>query len=209
MCQGHINAIINDVTEPKGSNCNMGSQKSDGMGYREQVAQDLQAAGHSPAVTEALLEFDATMFQMMRRMVKGELPAQLMAELGAGVELAQFQALTAIMRIQSGMGRAGPAEATIGLVAEEMNVDPSRASRVVADLIAKAYLKRDVSQTDGRKSVLHATASARELFSNFSHLKWQKAMQVFADWSEPDILTFSRLFLRYNDAIRTAYPARD
>jgi DNA-binding MarR family transcriptional regulator len=187
----------------------MSTRTSGISSYYQEVAQDLQASGYSPAATEALMQFDATMFKMMRRMVKGELPAQLMAELGIGLEMAQFQTLTAVMRIHSGMGRDAPAEATIGLVADELKVDPSRASRVVADLIAKGYLRRDVSQSDGRKAVLHTTETARVLFDKFRRLKWQKAMQVFADWSEDDILCFSRLFSRYNTAMRAAYPPRD
>lgn len=179
------------------------------LDYCQEVTKDLQASGYSAAVIEALLDFDAGMFKMMRRMVKGELPAQLMAELGIGLEMAQFQALTAVMRIQSGMGRDAPAEATIGLVAEELKVDPSRASRVVGDLIAKGYLIRAVSQSDGRKTVLHTTDSTQALFSQFRRLKWQKAMQVFATWSEEDILNFSRLFVRYNADMRAAYPPRD
>lgn len=178
-------------------------------GYREKVGQTLSAAGYSASSVSALIDLDAEMFRMMRSMVKGELPAQLMAELGSGLELAQFQALTAINRIQSGMGRRESQEASIGLVAEEMNVDPSRASRIVADLISAGHLRRDVSQTDGRKSVLNLTASAMAMFAAFRDLKWEKAMQVFADWEEDDIATFSGLFLRYNQAMRRVYPGRD
>jgi DNA-binding MarR family transcriptional regulator len=187
----------------------MGNPTSTTSSYYQEVAQDLRASGYSPGTIDALLDFDAAMFKMMRRMVKGELPAQLMAELGIGLEMAQFQTLTAIMRIHSGMGRDAPAEATIGLVAEELKVDPSRASRVVADLIAKGYLRRDVSQSDGRKAVLHTTETTRALFEQFRRLKWQKAMQVFAGWSEADIESFSRMFVRYNADMRAAYPPRD
>ena len=129
-------------------------------GYREKVGQTLAEAGYSEASVAALIDLDGEMFRMMRSMVKGELPAQLMSELGAGLELAQFQALTAITRIQGGIGRSEQQEATIGLVAEEMNVDPSRASRIVADLIAAGHVRRDVSQSDGRKAVLTLTETA-------------------------------------------------
>lgn len=178
-------------------------------GYREKVGQTLSDAGYSEASVGALIDLDGEMFRMMRSMVKGELPAQLMAELGSGLELAQFQALTAITRIQGGIGRSEQQEATIGLVAEEMNVDPSRASRIVADLIAAGHVRRDVSQSDGRKAVLTLTETATAMFAAFRDLKWAKFMQVFADWSEDEILAFSSLFLRYNEGMRRVYPGRN
>lgn len=178
-------------------------------GYREKVGQTLAEAGYSEASVAALIDLDGEMFRMMRSMVKGELPAQLMSELGAGLELAQFQALTAITRIQGGIGRCEQQEATIGLVAEEMNVDPSRASRIVADLIAAGHVRRDVSQSDGRKSVLSLTETALSMFAAFRDLKWAKFLQVFAEWSDEEIQCFSRLFLRYNENMRRVYPGRN
>lgn len=178
------------------------------LGYRAEVARRLGMGGFDAEVAEALLDLDAEMFRMMRATVKGELPAQLMAELGINIEPAQFQAVTAVLRINAGIGRPDPAEATIGLLAEEMNVDPSRASRLATDLIAAGYLRRGVSQSDGRKSVLHTTDSATALLLAFRDLKWAKTMQVFADWSPEDITCFSELFLRYSHAMRRAYPGR-
>ena len=54
-------------------------------GYREKVGQTLSDAGYSEASVGALIALDGEMFRMMRSMVKGELPAQLMAELGSGL----------------------------------------------------------------------------------------------------------------------------
>lgn len=185
----------------------MGSEKW--HHYRETVGQTLAAKGFSPDVSEALLDLDAELFRMMRSMVKGELPAQLMREIGAELELAQFQALTAVLRIQSGISRLDGREATIGHVAAEMNVDPSRASRVVSELIASGHLSRGVSQQDARRSVLEPTPKARKLLAEFRDLKWQKLMQVFDSWTEAEILDFSRLFLRFRDGMRAAYPGRE
>lgn len=178
------------------------------QGYRAEVARRLGMGGFNADVAEALLDLDAEMFRLMRSTVKGELPAQLMAELGTSLEAAQFQAVTAVLRINAGIGRPEPAEATIGLLAEEMNVDPSRASRLATDLIAAGYLRRGVSQSDGRKSVLYTTDSATALLLAFRDLKWAKTMQIFKDWPSDDITRFSELFLRYNEAMRRAYPGK-
>ena len=68
---------------------------------------------------------------------------------------------------------------------------------------------RDVSQSDGRKSILNLTHSATALLLAFRDLKWAKTMQVFANWTEAEICSFSQLFLRYNEGMRAAYPSRD
>jgi DNA-binding MarR family transcriptional regulator len=177
--------------------------------YRETVGKTLASKGFSAQASEALLDVDAELFHMMRSMVKGELPTQLMREIGTDLELAQFQALTSVLRIQSGMARQDSREATIGHVAAEMNVDPSRASRLVSELIAQGYLSREVSQQDARRSVLQPLPKAQKLLAEFRDLKWQKMIQLFKGRNEADILDFSRLFLRFRDDMRAVYPGRE
>jgi DNA-binding MarR family transcriptional regulator len=177
--------------------------------YRETVGQTLAAEGYSLQASEALLDLDAELFHMMRAMVKGELPTQLMREIGTELELAQFQALTAVLRIQNGMARMEEREATIGHVATEMNVDPSRASRLVSELIASGHLSRAVSQKDARRTILQPTPKAVKLLADFRDLKWRKLMHVFQGWSEAEILSFTELFLRFRSGMRAAYPGRE
>jgi DNA-binding MarR family transcriptional regulator len=111
------------------------------------------------------------------------------------------------VRIQCGYGRA-PQEATVGLLAEEMAIDPSRASRIAADLVERGLLTRAVSQQDGRRSVLVPTEAAWGLMDGFLQAKWQRTMQLFATWSKEDIVTFARLFGCYTDGMREQYPIR-
>jgi len=80
---------------------------------------------------------------------------------------------------------------------EELNVDPSRASRIAADLIAKDYLIREAAQDDGRKSIVVLTDKAKRVFSDFYDMKWSRYMEVFSEWDESEITTFSQLFNRY------------
>jgi DNA-binding MarR family transcriptional regulator len=176
--------------------------------YQELVHDSLRGAGFSEDAAVALLSIDLDAFHYMRRVIKGDVPAMLMRELDSGLEATQFHALTAITRIQHGIGRDAR-EATVGLLAEEMNVDPSRASRIVADLVERGYLERAASQKDGRRSILTLTQAAVKLFEAFRMRKWQKTMSVFKAWHEEDILAFARLFARYCDDMGAAYPARD
>ncbi len=173
----------------------------------ERIKTRLQAAGFDEEAVGALLALDGDQFHYVRRVMKGDVPQSLMEELGAGLEATQFHALSAILRIQNGHARP-PQEATVGLLAEEMALDPSRASRIAADLVERGLLIRAVSQQDGRRSVLVPTEAARALMDGFLQAKWQRTMQLFATWSKEDIVTFARLFGRYTEGMREQYPSR-
>lgn len=168
------------------------------------LPERLAEAGHSPEAAAALIDLDGAVFLWHRMAMKGEVPGRLIAELGLDLELSQFYALTAILRIQSGIGRQAE-PATIGLMADEMSIDPSRASRIATDLIARGYLRREAAQEDGRKSILTLTPKATEAFAAYRDLKWRKLVQVFAGWEETEIRQFAGLFGRYTDALRAVY----
>ena len=176
--------------------------------HHDRIKAEIAAAGFSDPAASALLAFDADHFLFVRRVMKGDVPHNLMEELQSGVEAAHFHALSAIFRIQNGYGRPRAQEVTVGLLAEELNLDPSRASRIAADLVDRGLLERAVSQEDGRRSVLVPTDAAGALLEAFLRAKWQRTMKLFATWSEEDIVTFSQLFARYSEGMREQYPQR-
>ncbi len=175
--------------------------------FHEGIRERLLAAGHGPEAAQALLDLDAQMFHWARMVAKGEMKARLIADLRLGLEPAQFDALTAIIRIEGGIGRAAE-PATIGLLADEMAIDPSRASRIAADLIAAGYLVREAVQEDGRKSALRLTEPAVAAFRAFRDAKWDLLDTVFADWSPEDITQLAALFGRYSAAMRAVLLSR-
>ena len=176
--------------------------------HHDKIKATIAAAGHPEAVVEALLALDADQFQYVRRVMKGDVPRSLMVELNAAVEATHFHALAAIMRIQNGYGRPAPQEVTVGLLAEELNLDPSRASRITADLVERGLIARGVSQADGRRSVLLPTEAAGVLLEGFLVAKWQRTLRLFSTWDPADIEIFSRLFGRYVDGMREQYPGQ-
>lgn len=180
---------VNDTNAPSG----FPESKRLGAAVPEQLVEH----GFPQDVAEAMVAFDAASFVLKHALMKGDLPKQVIASLGLDLELQHFHCLTAIWRIQSGLGRRSAAQATIGLLAEELNIDPSRASRVTTDLVTKGYLRREAAQDDGRKSVMVFTPSAHSVFAKFKDIKWSKYIDVFSQWEHDDILTFSRLFNRY------------
>lgn len=173
--------------------------------FQARIPELLKEAGYSPTATQSLLDLDSALFRWKSAMMKGDIPAQMMAELGADIDLTQFRFLTAILRIEEGIGREHPEAATIGLVAEVLNVDPSRASRLAADLIARGYLRREAAQDDGRKSVVVFTDQAEEVFARFRELKWAKFLATLSDWDDAEVKEFARLFEKYFASARRTF----
>ena len=163
------------------------------------LAEMLAGQGYAPAAVEALLTLDATQFQFQRRSAKNEFLHVLMARLGITLEPAQLQGLYAVARIAHGIHRPAPMPATIGLVAEELALDPSRASRIVSDLVAGGYVARAVAQDDGRVSVIELTAQGTDLITRLRQDRWGMFLTLFSSWSQADIIAFSTLFARYAD----------
>lgn len=177
--------------------------------YKDRVAPHLRAAGFDQETVDALIDLDLDQFNYMRRVMKGEVPQALLEELGVGLETSQFHALMAILRIRSGFGRSGPQDPTVGLLAEEMFLDPSRASRIATDLVERGLVLRAASQEDGRRSILVPTETAETLVGAFMAAKWKRTASLFADWSAEEIQTFSRLFQRFSEGMRQQYPSRN
>ncbi len=173
--------------------------------FQAEMSRHLAATGLAPETVEALVALDSVFFLWLRRAVKGEAVARLLSELGLGLELPQFHALTAVARVMHGIGRAAPQPPTIGLMAEEMNIDPSRASRIAADLIRRGYLRREAAQEDGRKTILRPTPAADAALTAVRDLKWSRFPQVFEGWTEEEIRIFSALFIRYAEGMRRVY----
>ncbi len=162
------------------------------------------ARGLTPEAVTALLDFDTANFQWNRVVGKGEMLAAILRGLGLDLEPAHFHGLIAMLRIRCGVGRPAT-EPTIGLVAEEMSVDPSRASRIVADLVGRGFVRREAMQQDGRKSVLSVTArgqgAARCRPAREMARSWR---EVFRDWDPADIASFARGVRAYTEGVQAA-----
>ncbi|SFJ19386.1 MarR family winged helix-turn-helix transcriptional regulator [Celeribacter neptunius] len=161
------------------------------------VPDFLVGEGFSAEAVEALLALDLTMFQWRRMAEKGEFKGKVLAGMSETLEPAILQGLLSVAQISAGIGRGRPEAPTIGMVAEVMAVDPSRASRIVSELVTRGYVARQAVQEDARKSVLVITPKARDFLGAFTLSKWRLMAQIFDGWSGEDIADFSRLFARY------------
>ena len=161
------------------------------------VSERLAVRGFSPEAIDALLRFDVANVHWRRLYEKGEFQGKMIEGLEAPLEPAMLQGLIAIARLNAGVGLLRPEEPTIGRVAELMEVDPSRASRIVAELVSREVVVRRPSQSDARKSVIDLTPKGWKYISDFMTSKWRLTAQIFEDWPEEDIERFSVLFQRY------------
>lgn len=169
------------------------------------VHDRLTEAGRSPAAARAMIDLDSAMFLWFRVVAQGGFTAPLLAGLETEVDMTRFRALTAIARLAHGIGRAAPTAPTIGALAEELGIDPSRASRIAADLIEAGLVRREAAQEDGRKSVLALTGRSVAIFEAYRDAKWERYRAVFDGWPDADIESFARLFARFFDGMAEAH----
>lgn len=113
--------------------------------------------------------------------------------------------LSAILLVQAiaAAERRGE-EVTVGVVAVELGIDPSTASRLVAQCEARGYLTRCTSLRDGRASVL--TRSARGVELEQAAAAYQRRVFAMATqgWSEEERQEFAARFAAFAGAIIAA-----
>jgi DNA-binding MarR family transcriptional regulator len=151
---------------------------------------------------ENLLRIGQAMTRMRlltgRRMI-GRLAIQSVAP---GLELSHLDVLDVVRRAEA----AG--EVTVGTIAEMLRVDPSRASRIVADMVTRGVLRRKASQADARRIVVVLTALGQRLLSEIQAQKFSVIGGIFADWTAEEIESFSLLFDRYVSGYEQVVQAR-
>lgn len=127
---------------------------------------------------------------MMGRRFMSRIALSQLAE-GHGMELSHFD----IVKIVAHTGLYQ--EVTVGSVAEQMRIDPSRASRIVADLVRQGMLQRGVSQQDARRAIVTLTKRGQELNAHFERVRREVLGHTLQDWSVEDIHQFEQLFSRF------------
>src|SRR6185312_6373698 len=156
-------------------------------------ADFFEREGLSRPSAEALVQIDMLMQRVRRNAGRRETLGTLLKSVRPEMDMAQLDVISAIMA-----GRRWPeVEITVGFVAEKMQVDPSRASRLVAELVEAGLLRRVASQTDSRRIVLEMTAEGEAFAAQFHELKWQLMAEGMKTWDEADLVTFARLLDRF------------
>lgn len=147
-----------------------------------------RADGHLGLIAQAMTR----MRLLIGRRFIGRLAVSRM---DTGLELSDIDAIGVIRRI-------GPdQEVTVGAVADQLRIDPSRGSRIVAELVKQGYLERAASQEDGRRSILRVTGTGRRVLDQIETIKRETIEEAMAGWSRKDVETFARLYMRFTEGL--------
>ena len=155
--------------------------------------------GQNPDLAEALMRIDAVFQNWRRRMHKRELGHRALKALDLDIDLAQLDVLFAIAAPQHEFEDNAADETMVSTVAERLGIDPSRASRVVAEMVTAGYARRAVSQRDARRTILELTQAGQAVVDAVRGYKWLVLGDYFAEWPRSDLDAFVPLLERYSN----------
>ena len=90
-------------------------------------------------------------------------------------------------------------EPSVGMMAEYLGVDPSRASRMVTGALRGGYVRRVASQADGRRMSLELTGAGRTLLRTASRFRRHFFSKKMANWPDHDCVEFARLLTKFTE----------
>lgn len=155
----------------------------------KEVVAILRRAGVEGAAAEAVLRVDALMQGWRRRMAKRELGHRALVELGIDLDLAQFDVLVAIDAPANEFGET-EGETMVSTVAERLRIDPSRASRVVSEMVDLGFAVRGVSQADARRAIIRLTARGEAVVQAVRIYRFLLLGDYLSEWTEQELDTF-------------------
>lgn len=172
------------------------------MSCDDELRPRLSRLGLAPGVQDAALAVDATMQRWRRRVMKREVERRALADMGLELDLPVLDVLLVIAAPEPDAG-----EMTVGAVAQRLGLDPSRASRLVADAIARGHARRAVSQDDARRTIVELTALGRAVVLAVRSYKVMLLGEYLSDWKEEEIAIFTPLLERFSQWSDRAAPA--
>jgi DNA-binding MarR family transcriptional regulator len=95
------------------------------------------------------------------------------------------------------------------MIAEMLRIDPSRASRVVADMVGRNVLRREASQADARRIVVVMTEVGQDLLAEIVAQKLAIISEIVSDWPQDDVERFAALFERFIGGYEAVFLSRD
>lgn len=164
----------------------------------------LSQSGKDADLADALLRIDSVVQIWRRQMHKRELGNRALRALELDIELAQMDTLFAISAPAYSTEANESDETMVSTVAERLSIDPSRASRLVAEMVNAGYARRAVSQRDARRTVIELTPAGRAVVEAIQKYKWLLLGEFFSGWSRADLDAFVNLLERYSHWIRSS-----
>ncbi|MEO6013711.1 MAG: MarR family winged helix-turn-helix transcriptional regulator [Devosia sp.] len=153
--------------------------------------------GFSAEAASAIVRIDQAMSRIRRSMQKREKVTEIIRELDPELDLPRLDVIVAVMHWHPESAEDATREVTVGTVAERLGVDPSRASRLVSDVIEMGYIRRAASQADSRRIVLEPTDKGTALAAAFRERKSAAMARGLANWNEAELEVFAGLIERF------------
>lgn len=157
---------------------------------------DLEPSPSAIPETTAIDDASRSLFRLGRAF--GRLPRRDLLEEGAG-RIPELSAIFVVQAVEAGEAAGG--EVTIGDVAARLGVDPSTASRLVAQTVEAGYLRRIPAQSDRRATALELTEEGRALGKDAARFQRAVFDAATTGWPDEERQAFARLFVRFADAI--------
>ncbi len=151
--------------------------------------QNLKSAETGETTRDDVIAISDTMTRMRIMIGRRVIGRMAIAKLSPELELSHLDVLDVVHRTEG--------DATVGSIAEGMRLDPSRGSRLVSDMVGRGLLRRDVSQEDGRRSVIAVTPLGLDVLDDVRSAKIAIIRDVVSDWPDEDIAAFAQLFDRF------------
>ena len=97
-------------------------------------------------------------------------------------------------------------EVSVGLVAQRLGIDPSRASRLVARAVGAGYVRRAATQHDGRVSPLALTPAGKRYAEAVHRSRREHFDAAMRGWTAAERSEFARLLSRFVAGLPGADP---
>jgi DNA-binding MarR family transcriptional regulator len=107
----------------------------------------------------------------------------------SGVDIAAQEVLDAVDAAGGAVGVTG--------IAEALDVDQPRASKLVAAAVRAGLLRREADQADGRRSVLALTAAGRDRLDRMHAFRRGRFAAAMDDWTDAERAAFADLLTRF------------
>ena len=157
----------------------------------------LRKAGIDEGTVEAVIGIDALMQTWRRRAMRRELGHKALIDLKIGIDLAQFDVLVAIEAPVDEFGDSTGSETMVATVAERLGIDPSRASRVVSEMVEAGFARRAVSQADARRTIIELTEAGQAIIDAVRAYKFLILGDFLGSWDPADVATFVPLLRKF------------
>ena len=149
---------------------------------------------------DALLQIERAMVRIRRSQTRRAIGRLMERQLRTRFNLAHSFVVDALDEAREVPGN----EPSVGMVAEHLGVDPSRASRMVADAVRGGYVRRVASQADGRRMCLELTGEGRKLLKTTSSFRRRVFSKVMASWTESECVEFARLLAKFIEPLKAS-----